>query len=91
MTELQVRQEFVRRFSRRLVQARRRSGTSQDQLGVLMGVTRGTISRWEHGQQVPDIYQAWQLKQFMDAAVVAAAHIAQVAQIARVAQEPQAA
>ncbi len=41
-----------------LFQARRNVGLSQEIVAEKLGVSRQTISKWETGENVPDIYQA---------------------------------
>lgn len=42
-------------LSRRLRETRRRLGLKQEELARALGVTQGTISRWETGGQAPDL------------------------------------
>lgn len=42
-------------LSRRLRETRRRLGLKQEELARALGVTQGTISRWETGGQPPDL------------------------------------
>lgn len=44
-----------------LFQARKRAGLSQEQVAEKLGVSRQTISKWETGESVPDIYQSKKL------------------------------
>lgn len=45
----------------KILQLRKRSGMSQEQLAEKMGVARQTISKWELGETYPDISQAKKL------------------------------
>ena len=42
------------KFCDKLVQLRKKSGLSQEELGEKLGVTRQTISKWEMGQCKPE-------------------------------------
>lgn len=44
-------------FSGRLVQSRRWLGLHQDDLATRIGVSRRTVSSWEHGDTVPSVEQ----------------------------------
>ena len=44
-----------------LFQARKKSGLSQENVAEKLGVSRQTISKWETGDTVPDIYQSKKL------------------------------
>lgn len=41
-----------------LFHARKKSGLSQEEVAEKIGVSRQTISKWETGETVPDIYQS---------------------------------
>lgn len=43
----------VREFGQRLKDTRHRRGLSQDQLGVILGVSGAALSRWELGNRIP--------------------------------------
>ena len=45
-------------FGHSLFQARKRSGLSQEGVAEKLGVSRQTVSKWETGETVPDIYQS---------------------------------
>ena len=45
-------------FGNSLFQARKRSGLSQEGVAEKLGVSRQTVSKWETGETVPDIYQS---------------------------------
>lgn len=45
----------------RLVELRKKNNYTQEQLAEFMKVTRQTISNWECGVTVPDLYQAMEL------------------------------
>lgn len=40
-----------------LIEARKKSGLSQEMVAEKLGVSRQTISKWETGETLPDIYQ----------------------------------
>lgn len=44
-----------------LFNARKKSGLSQEQVAEKLGVSRQTISKWELGETIPDIYQSKRL------------------------------
>ena len=44
-----------------LAAARRRAGLSQETVAADLGVSRQTISKWETGETLPDIYQSKKL------------------------------
>lgn len=41
-----------------LIEARKKSGLSQEMVAEKLGVSRQTISKWEMGETLPDVYQA---------------------------------
>lgn len=41
-------------FNEKLIELRKSKGLSQDELGVALGVSRQTISKWELAQSYPD-------------------------------------
>lgn len=41
-----------------LFHARKKCGLSQEEVGEKLGVSRQTISKWETGETIPDIYQS---------------------------------
>lgn len=46
-----------------LFDIRRKNGYSQEDIAEKLGVTRQTVSKWETGETVPDIYQAKKMAQ----------------------------
>ena len=44
-----------------LFQARKKVGLSQESVAQKLGISRQTVSKWETGKTVPDIYQAKRL------------------------------
>lgn len=44
-----------------LFSARKKSGLSQEEVAAKLGVSRQTISKWELGETLPDIYQSKKL------------------------------
>ena len=44
-----------------LFQARKKAGLSQESVAEKLGVSRQTISKWETGETIPDIYQSKKL------------------------------
>lgn len=46
------------KLGNRLFHARKRSGLSQEAVAEKLGVSRQTISKWETGETIPDIYQS---------------------------------
>lgn len=44
-----------------LFNARKKSGLSQEEVAAKLGVSRQTISKWELGETIPDIYQSKRL------------------------------
>ena len=49
-----------------ILRARKNKKYSQSELGELLGVSRQTISNWENGQSVPDVYSIKKLEQYLD-------------------------
>ena len=48
-------------FGKSLAGARKKSGLSQEEVAEKLGVSRQTVSKWEQGETVPDIYQTKKL------------------------------
>ena len=48
-------------FGNNLFQARKKTGLSQETVAEKLGISRQTISKWETGESLPDIYQAKKL------------------------------
>ena len=46
-----------------LFKARKRAGKSQEAVAERLGVSRQTISKWETGETIPDIYQTKRLSE----------------------------
>ncbi len=46
-----------------LFKARKRAGKSQEAVAEKLGVSRQTISKWETGETIPDIYQTKRLSE----------------------------
>lgn len=44
-----------------LFQSRKKAGLSQETVAEKLGISRQTISKWETGETIPDIYQAKKL------------------------------
>ena len=42
-------------FADKLIQLRKKSGWSQEELAEQLGVTRQSVSKWEGAQAVPDL------------------------------------
>ena len=42
-------------FADKLIQLRKKSGWSQEELAEQMGVSRQSISKWEGAQSIPDL------------------------------------
>lgn len=42
-------------FADKLIQLRKKSGWSQEELAEQLGVSRQSVSKWEGGQSVPDL------------------------------------
>lgn len=42
-------------FAEKLIQLRKKSGWSQEELAEQMGVSRQSISKWEGAQSIPDL------------------------------------
>ena len=50
----------------RIGQNRRSQGVSQEELGARLGVSRQTISKWETGETIPDVFQAKKMARLYD-------------------------
>ena len=48
-------------FADKLIELRKRSGWSQEDLAEQMGVTRQSVSKWEGAQSVPELEKILQL------------------------------
>lgn len=48
-------------LGRSLFNARKKTGLSQEEVAGKLGVSRQTISKWELGETIPDIYQSKRL------------------------------
>ena len=48
-------------FSKKLLELRKRTGMSQEQLASRLTVSRQTISKWELGESMPDAYNVVQV------------------------------
>lgn len=45
------------KFCEKLLALRKQSGLSQEELGLELGVSRQTVSKWEAGQSYPDFHR----------------------------------
>ena len=50
-------------FAEHLMSLRRQRGWSQEELGIQIGVTRQTVSKWEMGQSTPELEKLVELSQ----------------------------
>ena len=50
-------------FADKLIQLRKKSGWSQEELAEQMGVSRQSISKWEGAQSIPDLEKIIRLAQ----------------------------
>lgn len=50
-------------FADKLIQLRKRSGWSQEELAEQLRVTRQSVSKWEGGQSIPDLDRLLALSQ----------------------------
>ncbi len=50
-------------FQNHLFEARKKTGLSQEMVAEKLGVSRQTISKWETGETIPDLYQSKRLAQ----------------------------
>lgn len=53
-------------FAEKLIQLRKKSGWSQEELAEQMNVTRQSVSKWEGAQSVPDLNKMIQLSRLFD-------------------------
>ena len=53
-------------FHSRLAATRKDRGLNQKELAVGIGMTQGAVSRWENGEQLPDIESLRKLCLFLD-------------------------
>lgn len=56
-------------FSEKLMELRRRSGMSQEQLADRLGVTRQSVSKWESGTAMPELVKLISLSELFDVTV----------------------
>ncbi len=56
-------------FSEKLMELRRRSGMSQEQLADRLGVTRQSVSKWESGTAMPELVKLISLSELFDVSV----------------------
>lgn len=54
------------RYPNSIREYRLKAGLSQQALGALLGMTRGTISGWERGQMLPTLPNAFRLARALD-------------------------
>lgn len=54
------------KFCDKLVELRREKGYSQEQLALMLGVSRQAVSKWEAGTTMPDISKILQLSEFFE-------------------------
>ena len=45
------------KFHEKLLALRKQAGLSQEELGLELGVSRQTVSKWEAGQSYPDFHR----------------------------------
>ena len=57
------------KLSENLAFLRRRSGRTQEELAVFLGVTKASVSKWETGQSFPDIMLLPRLASYFDISV----------------------
>lgn len=57
------------RFSNNLIRLRQERKLTQQQLASFIGVTKGTISKWETGQSMPDIFMLPRLAAYFDVSI----------------------
>ena len=50
-------------FADKLIELRKRSGWSQEELAQQLGVSRQSVSKWEGAQSIPDIDRLLQLSE----------------------------
>lgn len=55
-------------FADKVVQLRKKSGWSQEELAEKLNVTRQSVSKWEGAQSIPDLEKILQLAQIDQAA-----------------------
>ena len=53
-------------FADKLIQLRKKSGWSQEELAQQMHVSRQSVSKWEGAQSVPDLEKMVQLSRLCD-------------------------
>ena len=53
-------------FAEKLIQLRKKSGWSQEELAEQMNVTRQSVSKWEGAQSVPDLNKMIQLSRLFN-------------------------
>ena len=42
-------------FGEKLIKMRKQKGMSQEQLGIQLGITRQSVSKWESGSTLPEL------------------------------------
>lgn len=56
-------------FQEQLISHRKRMGLSQEQLGIQIGVSRQTVSKWELGETTPEMKKLIQLSQLFEISI----------------------
>ena len=56
-------------FQNNLRSLRKKSGLSQEELGIRLNIARQTISKWENGVSVPDAETLVKLAEILDVSV----------------------
>ena len=56
-------------FADKLIELRKRSGWSQEELAQQLGVSRQSVSKWEGAQSIPDIDRLLQLSELFGVSV----------------------
>ncbi len=55
-------------FADKLIQLRKKSGWSQEELAEQLNVTRQSVSKWEGAQAVPDLENCCASRSFLESA-----------------------
>lgn len=56
-------------FNKNLLQARKEKGMSQEELAKQLNVTRQTVSKWETGESLPDLFKLSALADALDVSI----------------------
>ena len=56
-------EDFNKKLSENIVKYRKLNGMSQSELGECIGYTNKSVSKWERGEGVPDVYTVYSISE----------------------------